>query len=160
MRKRLFLALAALFAMSAGFSQVRYQGHLSAGYAVGTLRTTDNCVNVETLHGVRVNPWFFGGLGAGINYRSASESFNSHYYGNVRGYLLDRALTPFASLDLGYGLWSGGGGLYTSPGLGVNWCVGEHYALAFTAGMQTQRVEDAGIRWTEKHVVFRVELTF
>lgn len=160
MLKRMFFVAAALFSASVCFSQVKYQGHLGAGYGAGIGKRTGNNVNVETVHGVRVNPYLFGGVGAGINYWHETEEFNSHFYANVRGYLFDKPVTPYLSMDVGYGLFEDGGGLYTMPVVGVNCRVAPHYALAFGIGLQTQRVGDADFRWMNKNVVLRIELTF
>lgn len=160
MQKRLFLLTILLAWAFAGFGQVKYQGQLGAGYAVDVGANGVNHLNFETVHGVRVNPYFFGGVGAGLNYYSSEGTVNGHFYGNVRAYLLDKPVTPFLSMDLGYGLWSGGGGLYTSPGVGVNWQLAGGHALAFTTGLQTQGVDKLGLKWTEKYVFFRLEWIF
>lgn len=71
MQKKIFLTVIALFAVTAVFSQVRYQGHLAAGYGIQIGWADANPVNVETTHGVRINPHLFTGAGIGLNYRSS-----------------------------------------------------------------------------------------
>ena len=90
MQKKIIFLLPLLLACFAGAAQVKYQGQMSAGYAFGVGSAGLNFVSLETAHGVRVNPYVFCGLGAGLNYYGSDESFNSHVYGEVRGYLLDR----------------------------------------------------------------------
>lgn len=162
MLKRILFLLVALIAGMSGSAQVKYQGHVSAGYAGDIARSGVNHLNLETTHGVRVNPYFFGGLGVGLNYYYSQGTANGHFYGNVRGYLLDKPVSPFLSMDLGYGLWEGGGGVYTSPVVGVDWRVGKRHSMAFAVGIQTQRVgvEELGLKWTEKYLVMRLEFVF
>lgn len=162
MQKKLFLAIVALFATSAGFSQVRYQGHLAAGYGIQIGWADGNPINVETMHGIRINPHLFVGAGVGLDYRSAPGTLNYHTYGNVRGYLLDGQVTPYLSVDAGYGFLKSDDGFYASPSIGMTWPVGNHCAMAFSIGFQMQRVWDRlkERRRSEKDLIFRLEFMF
>lgn len=160
MQKSIFLAVVAMFAVSAAFAQVHYEGRAGVGYAAVVAQNGVNHLAVETVHGVRVNPYFFGGAGAGLNYYTSERTLNGHFYGNVRGYLLDKSVTPFLSMDMGYGLYDGGGGLYTSPALGVSWRAAKHCGFAFSAGLQTQGISKLGLKWSEKYLFLRLEVVF
>ncbi len=162
MQKKLFFVAIALFVVSAGFAQVRYQGRLAAGYGIRIGWADGNPVNVETTHGVRINPYLFAGAGAGIDYRSSLGTLDYHVYGNVRGYLLDAPVTPFLSVDAGYGfLENDDRGFYASPALGMCWPVGRHCSMAFDIGCQMQNVaRRLGGRRYDKNLVFRLELIF
>lgn len=161
MQKKIFLTVIALFAATAVFSQVRYQGHLAAGYGIQIGWADANPINVETTHGVRINPHLFTGAGIGLDYRSSLGALDYHVYGNVRGYLLAEGATPFLSVDAGYGFLENDEGFYASPALGMSWPLGNRCALAFNIGFQMQDVaERLGGRRYEKNVIFRVEFMF
>lgn len=160
MQKSMFLVLIAVFTVSAAFAQVRYEGRAGIGYAVAVGHNGVNHLAAETVHGVRVNPYFFGGAGAGLNYYTSEGTLNGRFYGNMRGYLLNKTVTPFLSMDMGYGLYDGGGGLYTSPAVGVGWQAAKNRGLAFSVGLQTQGVSKQGLEWTEKYLFLRLEVVF
>lgn len=67
---------------------------------------------------------------------------------------------PFLSVDMGYGLYDGGGGLYAAPVLGVSWLAARNRGLAFSIGLQTQGVSKQGLEWTEKYLFLRLEVIF
>lgn len=131
MMKKTFLLLAVLCAtafvdLSAQIRAshrpgIRYQGDVSVGYGYGTGAISMNQYTVETVHGVRVNPYFFAGAGIGFHCYTTGRSYRSGYngvrysepesyvvpiYANLKGYLPTRGgmVVPFLSLDMGYGL--------------------------------------------------------
>lgn len=160
MQKYILFVVVAVFTVSAAFAQGRYEGRAGIGYAAVVGRNGVMHLAAQTVHGVRVNPYFFGGAGAGLNYYTSEGTLNGHFYGNVRGYLLDKTVTPFLSVDMGYGLYDGGGGLYAAPALGVSWLTARNRGLAFSIGLQTQGVSKQGLEWTEKYLFLRLEAMF
>lgn len=160
MQKTFFIVIA-LLAPCTVSAQVHYRGHLAAGYGIQIGWADANPINVETTHGVQINPHLFTGVGVGLDYRSGFGTLDYHVYGNVRGYLLDTPVTPFLSVDAGYGFLKNDKGFYASPAFGMRWPVGNHCSMAFQAGFQMQNVaERLGGRRYQKNVIFRIEFMF
>lgn len=160
MRKSLLFLAVGLLTCVAASAQRRYQGRTGAGYSVGVGAYRTNYAHVETVHGVRLFSCLFAGVGGGLNYHTDQSTLNGYLFGNVRGHLFDKPVSPFLSVDLGYGFYKGGGGLYTSPGVGVNFRVSKRYGLAFVTGLQTLDVGDRKVAWTNKNIFFRLEFTY
>lgn len=117
----------------------KYQGEIATAYGLG-VGTVSKFINTdrilfETVHGVRVNPYLFTGLGLGINYfyESIVDNYESidgagvlSSFINLKGYYpTTEKFAVYLSLDLGaaFGVagWADGTEFYTSVGPGVNW---------------------------------------
>ena len=123
----------------------KYQGEIAAAYGLG-VGTVSEVINTdrilfETVHGVRVNPYLFTGLGLGFNYFYESIDMVDKYgwvidsydgagvlssFINLKGYYpTTEKFAVYLSLDLGaaFGVagWADGTEFYTSVGPGVNW---------------------------------------
>lgn len=123
----------------------RYQGEVAFAFGLGVGELSDyistNRLVFETVHGVRINPHLFAGLGVSINYFYTQYGYYYDGYGdyteesggtvlpvflNIKGYypVSDKA-SLYASWDLGAavgigGYTNGGTEFYTSIGPGVN----------------------------------------
>ncbi len=68
----------------------------------GLLFGNDNTdVSLQTINGYQFNKYFGTGLGLGIN--KYGNSVTLPVYATVKGYLLDKKVSPFYFADLGYG---------------------------------------------------------
>lgn len=123
----------------------KYQGEIAAAYGLG-VGTASEFINTdrilfETVHGIRVNPYLFTGLGLGYNYFYKSMDMVDDYgrvigsydgagvlspFINLKGYYpATEKFAVYLSLDLGaaFGVagWAEGTEFYTSVGPGINW---------------------------------------
>lgn len=160
MRKNLVFIVLWLFIASAASAQVRYRGRVGAGYSAGVGAYRTDYVNVETVHGVQLFSCLFVGVGGGLNFHTDQSTLNGYLFGSVRGYLRNKPVSPFLSMDVGYGFYRGGGGLYTSPGVGVDFRIAKRFGLAFVTGLQTLDVGNRTVDWTNKNLFFRMEFSF
>ena len=123
----------------------KYQGEIAAAYGLGVGRVSEfintDRILFETVHGIRINPYLFTGLGLGFDYFYESIDMED-YYGNAIGsydgagvlssfinlkgyYPATKKLAVYFSLDLGaaFGVagWAEGTEFHTSVGPGINW---------------------------------------
>lgn len=129
MKKLFLLMLLTCGVTAASFAQsdwkVRYQGELNLGYAIGgklkldlngqseTVKTDFSRPLLETIHGVRVGNYLFGGLGLGVQYAHGdlseevvhSEDWDTAMmpiFFNLKGYYpIKKHFAPYISLSLG-----------------------------------------------------------
>ena len=66
----------------------KYQGEIAAAYGLGVGRVSEfintDRILFETVHGIRINPYLFTGLGLGFDYFYESIDMED-YYGNAIG---------------------------------------------------------------------------
>lgn len=170
MKKVLFLLVAALFSMTAASAQIHYQGEVSLGAALGVGDNGLNKLDFETIHGVRINPYFFCGAGIGIqDYVDTAEDTGAltiPVFAHFKGYLLDNDITPFLSADLGYGIGAGNalsglGGFYASPTVGCEVKLDNGMGLNFGIGYQAQMFSEEGYdSVTSSAFVFKIGFSF
>ena len=155
------LAFAMTFSMNS-FSQVnKYQGEVNASYGIGVGTYNVNRFCIETVHGIRLNPNVF--LGLGLGYNSLTKDGSSvnivPVFANIKGYLPSESLKPFGSLDFGYGIGTGElssfGGIYVSPAIGVSINM-FNLSLAY----QSQSISDSGVSVTFAAIALKVGLVF
>ena len=130
-----------IFAQNIYNASRRYQGEISAGYALGLGDAPGRGV-AQTVHGIRFSPYFFAGLGAGIIY----QNFENPQYGDetilyMPAFVNSKAYYPiadklavFVSLDLGASIDinynQGDCNFYTTAGPGISY--GEDRAVEFS----------------------------
>lgn len=114
----------------------RYEGEVNVGYAIGGSldfdyegMSFDNDYKAgspffETIHGARINKYFFVGGGVGVRYMSDPEVAWLPIFANAKGYYpVSKDFAPYLSLSLGtapglnYDFWS----FYCNFGLGFNY---------------------------------------
>ena len=105
-----------------------------------------------TVHGVRIGPRLFVGLGVAWNYYSArgdmpDDSFREYtdggrsfvpIFADMKVYFLDRRISPYLKVDIGYGIHKHGG-IYAAPAVGVKFGLGSVLALNIDFGFQVQQ---------------------
>lgn len=129
MKKLLFAAIVAISTIFSGTAQVpvKYQGEVDLGYSVKVGTFSEGRINLHTIHGVKISDYFSTGLGVGLDYYHASSELFVPIFLNMKGYLpVNETLSPFVSLDLGYGVGvtsdvSGQGGFLWSPAVGLRY---------------------------------------
>lgn len=160
MKKILLLAaLAAITATTASAQwNLRYQGDVQLGYAMGTGDNFDR-VNVHTVHGMRFNDYLFAGLGTGVDiylgipYANADLTSADSYgektklalplFVDLKGYLpVAPRLDLFAALDIGYSIALSKkdtvgmdlSGFLCAPQVGIAYKLNNGNALTFAFG--------------------------
>lgn len=112
MKKLFFAWIMALWCFPAVFAQsgqgIRYQGEVGVGTAFGVGSNAYDRSVLETVHGVRIGPRLFVGLGVAWNYYSArgdmpDDSFREYtdggrsfvpIFADMKVYFLDRRISP------------------------------------------------------------------
>lgn len=94
----------------------------------------------STTHGLQVNPFFFLGLGVGIDYHFDYETVFMPFYLDLRTYFINNRISPFLDAKIGYSIIDGTG-LYFTPSFGVSFGVANKCALNLSVGYNMQRTE-------------------
>lgn len=132
---------------------LHYQGELNFGYGLaGKLKEEGydekfdanySRVFLETVHGVRINPYAFVGVGINAQYSFDWEEIALPVFAALRGYypVTDR-FAPYVAIDLGYSpmLDAPVGGFYAAYGLGLTFG-----KLNFGFGWQHQTFDEIKI---------------
>lgn len=170
MKKFIFafvIAISSFFSGSAQEVSIKYQGEVDLGYSVGVGTFSTGRVNLHTVQGVKISDYFSAGLGLGLDYYhdlysdvGSGELFVPIFL-NMKGYIpITSKLSPFVSLDLGYGIGategvSGCGGFLWSPSVGLRY---NHFK--FQVGYTSQRISESGIGFNMDAVQFIVGIVF
>jgi len=121
-------------------SRPRYQGEITFAYGIGVGEASriinTNRIAIETVHGVRINPYLFAGAGLGFNYfygllNDYDYDYNDDTAGilpvfaNLKGYYpCSKSISIYMSLDLGAAVgvsgFAEGTEFYTSIGPGLS----------------------------------------
>lgn len=149
-------------------ARARYQGELNAVYVLGSGTRSYNRVGAETIHGVRINPYLFCGIGVGVNYYYKSKEWDrDNYVGakfipvfvDFKYYFFNTKVSPYLKLDAGYGT-SSSARLYVSPSIGLKCSLTSTMAINFDLGYQAQQVNEYGSADVLDGVVFRLGWSF
>lgn len=163
-----------------GGSYPAYVGEVTAGFGLGVGAVSNlidtNRIHFETVHGCRINPYFFSGIGLGIDYfyKGITYTFNNSYgtrfdftytgglvlpvFADFKGYCpVGRKTALYMAWDLGaaigIGGWAEGTEFYTSVGPGIE--LGNPHSARANLGIRFQHM-GAGLN----AVLFRVGLSF
>ena len=150
MEKKLLVLVVLTLAISfSSFAQkLKYQGELNVGHSfgVGMTENTFDRFTIETVHGVRLNDYFFIGIGAGWHHYSDVLDYFSviPIYANAKGYFKLGKINPYVSFDIGIGIPmgeddNGKAGLYISPGIGAGIHVTRWNTLSLLVAYQSQK---------------------
>lgn len=130
-----------------------YQGDLSMGFGTGIGERHTNRLEVETVHGVQVNPYFYVGAGLALSWYYMDVYNVDGDWGmkairglvNFKAYVPGEKAAPYLSLDVGYGGTidqnQNYDGFYFSPSVGIRFDVRGFQDLFFSVGYQTQRLK-------------------
>lgn len=136
----------------------RYQGEVAIGYALDCHDFCCNRVTIGTVHGSRINPYLFAGMGIETAWSYSDEFLTLSPFAEVKGYY------PFSNKTFGYIAFDLGGtidlsewgdnGVYVSIGPGIDF------------GKITRRIRgDFSLRYQHlapelSGVLFRIGLSF
>ena len=153
MRKKAFVLLAILassFATTRVFANnwvdgngpmSGYKGFMETGYKFGVGEYGEDCFSFMTTHGYQFSPYYFGGIGVGVNYYDTQYgAWSVPIYGDVKAYLLNNSITPFIDLKIGYTLGDMEG-FYLSPSMGCRIRTGNITAFYASFGYEMQKVK-------------------
>ena len=167
--KKIFLAMIMFAITICSNAQVtaKYQGEAELGYSVGVGTFSTGRVNLHTIHSAKIGDYFSAGLGLGLDYYHElysdvgdGELFVPIFL-NMKGYVpVAEELSPFISLDLGYGLGvteggSGSGGFLWSPSVGLRYKL-----FKFQVGYTSQRISENGFGFNMDAVQFKIGVVF
>lgn len=165
--KKVLLIVMMIFACVSGINAqaiAKYQGELDFGYSVGTGTFSTGRVNIHTIHGAKIGEYFSAGLGLGVDYYHEFYNMGELYmpiFLNMKGYIpVTDKLSPFASLDMGYGVGvtsgvTGTGGFLWSPSVGLR-----YNKFKFQFGYTSQRISKYGFGVNMNAVQFKIGVIF
>ncbi len=151
--------------------KTRYQGEINVSYVFGTGSNPYNRIGVETVHGARLNPFVFCGVGVGVNhfYGQIEETYWGSYrpgaatfvpvFAAFRFYFINRRVSPYLKIDVGYGIGNNGR-LYASPSIGLKYSFLSHMAINFDIGFQIQQINQYGSADTFGGILFKLGWSF
>lgn len=153
------------YTRSIGYTQneIMYQGEVDLGYSIGVGLFATNRVNLHTVHGAKINKHLSAGIGLGLDFYHEGDPLQimMPIFLNVKGYYpINEKFSPYASLDLGYGLGvtdglNGLSGFYWSPAIGV-----KYEKFKFQIGYTSQSLSESGVSLNMGAFQFRVGLVF
>ena len=139
--KRLLLLFVATVSFALSASAQRYQGELNLGYGFGIGNYEVDRFHVETVHGVRVNQYFFVGAGFGLSYFD-NERTVIPVFADIKGYFLKATkICPYIFADLGYG-FGDVEGFYGAGGIGIDFKITSKHGIYFNLGYQSQGLKN------------------
>ncbi len=130
-----------------------YRGFFDFGGTIGTGTFDDNRVELSTSHGIQISPHFFLGVGAGYNHYSGLELHEIPVFGHVRSEFLDKFVSPFIDIKIGYTVFDEMG-FYMNPSVGCRIALPRKTGLSFSVGYTMQKFDiyyydDNGDFWGE-----------
>lgn len=117
-----------------------YRGFVDFGGAVEVGDYGDGVISLSTSHGYQFNPYFFLGAGVGLDYHFGWETVFIPIFADARVNFMDRKITPFFDLKIGYSV-ADGQGFYMNPSVGVNFGFSPRFGLNASIGYNLQRTE-------------------
>ena len=130
--------------------QYGYRGFVELGYTVGTGDWGANRVEFATSHGYQFNPYFYAGLGAGVNYYHEGDGVvEVPIFADLRADILNNWITPYVDFRIGYTVYDYTG-FYMSPTVGCRFAFDNSLALNFGIGYTMQKVELSSRYYSER----------
>lgn len=133
----------------AGFSYTasaqHYKGDVSISYGIGVGALVVDNYGLQTTHGCLFNKHLFVGAGIGLLKFKDVDGAVVPIYVNAKGYLNANAgISPYLSMDLGYGARDGGG-VYYAPGIGVNFRIVRNMGISASLHYQATKIDGLNI---------------
>ena len=141
--KKILLSLAILIASYCAVcaqNKVAYQGEINIGGGVGMGNFKMGRMHFETIHGIRLNPHFFTGVGIGAGfYDDQLGALIVPVFGHIKGYLTKSKIRPYVYTNLGYGFFYKEG-FYGAGGLGLDFKISPKSGIYINLGYQSQAI--------------------
>ena len=159
MKAKMFLAtlVAVICFSNVSFSQ-NYHSEYNFGYSVGVGDWATDRINIQTIQGLKINDNFTAGIGIGLDCYSEEEEYMLPITINAKVYLpTSEKFTPFASLDLGYGIGISdeiSGGIIT-PAIGI-----KSGKLMTQIGYNSQKLTEDGFSLNMSAIQFKLGIMF
>lgn len=143
--RRLLLIIFFAVGISYAASAQHYKGDISISYGVGVGQFGTDNYGFQTTHGYLFNKNLFVGAGIGFLKFKDIDSGVIPIYVNVKGLLnADAGISPYLSMDLGYGAREGGG-IYYAPGIGVNFRIIRNMGISVSIHYQSTKIYNENI---------------
>lgn len=109
-----------LSSVADGVIPTGYKGMVDLGYGIGVGDFGEDRIIFTTAHGYQFCPYFFAGVGAGVNYYHDADAWGVPIFGNLRGMLpiTNSRISPFIDMKIGYTV-ADAEGFFFSPSLGI-----------------------------------------
>jgi len=135
-----------------------YKGFIDLGFSLGISSTVgsysaggENRIEFSTSHGFLFNPYIFLGLGVGLHSYTGYYDGGNYYsndktvieipiFAHVRSHFLDKKVSPFADIKLGYSVHDITG-IYTSESIGCRFAAGSRSSLWISLGYSIQFID-------------------
>lgn len=171
MRKALLITLLFLLTNFYCYAQITkgYHGTVDAGYSLnysGTLNA--DWIELNTIHGYQVNPYFFVGGGVGLHYFpkyksndidgvplwKRDSSYEIPLFANLRWTILNKRVTPFVDAKIGHYITNNSGS-YMTGGVGCRVTLKNDKALYILASYISTK-----LRYQEAHMTTRHDYSY
>lgn len=116
--------------------KVGYRGSVELGYTVG-FEENNGHVEFNTVHGYQIIPYVFVGGGVGAHYYHGAEKIAIPIFTAVRSNFMDRKISPFVELRIGYSPYDIKG-LYVSPSTGCRFGIKKNLGVNLSLGYTYQ----------------------
>lgn len=119
-----------------------YKGFVDLGYGIGVGDYDEGRIEFSTTHGYQFSPYFFAGIGVGVNYFHEGDAVNIPIFADFRGTLpiQNTKVTPFLDMRLGYSV-NDVEGFYFTPSVGVRLAVSKKCGLNIGLGYELQKAK-------------------
>lgn len=128
----------------------RYRGFVGDSYIFGIGDYKENREFLYTSHGVQINPFFYAGVGAGVNYWFDSECWSVPIFAHLRGEFhraLKKNVSPYVDAKIGYSV-ADVEGFYFAPSIGCHFYFG-HSKTGVSVGVGYV-LQDAEIEYNHR----------
>ncbi len=140
-----------------------YRGFVDFGGGVGVGDWGDGRVGFSTSHGYQFCPYFFLGVGVGLNYHTDWDVVEIPIFAHLRSEFLDNAISPFLDVKIGYSPYDGTG-VYAEPSVGCRVGVTDKLGLSLGIGYEMQSLEIGWGKYSDRKVCgavsFKLALDF
>ncbi len=120
-----------------------YRGSVDFGYSFGVGTWRCDRFEILTTHGYQFNPYFYAGVGTGLNvwfFEDSGMDTGFPLYAKFRCNVLDHKLSPFIDVNIGYSVGNISG-LYFAPSLGVRFTPLSKVGINLHVGYTLQRTD-------------------
>lgn len=119
-----------------------YRGYVDLGYGIGVGDYSTGRVEFSTTHGYQFMPYFYAGIGAGVNYFHEGSSVNIPIFADFRGMLplQGSKVAPFLDFKFGYSVVDIEG-FYFSPSIGARVAISDKTGFNIGFGYELQKAK-------------------